>query len=540
MQKRYSDIATSLLGFFLTFKITATYTKDYAARTLQVAFNDSWIFSDLAKRIAMLGTPKTEIFDLIYPPLYPLLISHAYLETDPQKIFELIWKTNNLVHCVLFFPLYFLLRSYCRLSKGLSLGFGVLLAVSPVTLHYTGWFLSESLYIPLVAILFMLVHFGMYRRSVIAALGFGLFLSLLPLAKAIGQIFVLTFFIVAILRLPPKRELPRYFFLLALVTIGLMAPVLINKLYFSTDITGSSYGSELEKGLRMKWTYSALRWKNMFLFYLYAPAVASGLFFLWLIVRRFKELFRDDFALFSAIAFGLHLIIVPLYTTSDAADVFHGRYIGPLVFTSTLIFFRYRQYLDKSALIMISLTSLALLALGMPCKLKPFAEVFSDGVYCSRAMVAWQISPSAFNIAATTLIIGSALILFKFRAFGLYLLFPVMGISFFHGNKLQAVQGIVRFSDLDRYSMAKAISQGIAENPNTTLYVDRKWRMSSGWVEAATVMFILPVVPKYINIEDLVQLRASAENFVLLTPQKLVDMQPQAYSDHFNVYFFTN
>jgi hypothetical protein len=189
-RSNFDSLVPITLGYILVLGAVIFYSRSFVNGTLQVAFGDSWIFTDLAKRIALNHSLRMEVFDIVYPPLYPLLISWAYFFKNPENIFWAIRSSNMVAYSATFIPLYLLLIGYSGLSRRLAFSFALLLSVAPTTIHYSTWLLSESLYIPLVAGLFLLISEEFYSKSYAHAFGFGFFLALLPLTKSIGLCFL--------------------------------------------------------------------------------------------------------------------------------------------------------------------------------------------------------------------------------------------------------------------------------------------------------------------------------------------------------------
>src|SRR3989339_773938 len=66
---------------------------------LVLMWGDSWIYTDIAKRIAYTQSLcMNKVFDIVYPPLYSLMLSPGFLPRDINFAFDYIRHANILVY----------------------------------------------------------------------------------------------------------------------------------------------------------------------------------------------------------------------------------------------------------------------------------------------------------------------------------------------------------------------------------------------------------------------------------------------------------
>lgn len=508
------------------------YLYSFFTRALLVSFGDSWIFTDMAKRLGInksLG--MVQVFDLVYPPLYSLAISPAYAVFHSEGgIFFAIRTINIALYSLVFYPIFRLLREYCGLTFKASFWGAILLAFSPCTLHYSKWVLSEAIYIPLVALLlygvFKEKHFGSLPENILIAL----LLASLPLAKAVGAVPVVAFFILAagqcagvIASVSGKEGKWKGVAVIFAVVVLVM---ILKDIWYKHAIPGlaSGYTNYLDAG-RFPQLVDPRFWLDriakMSAYILIAPQTISNLFIVWLLLaRRHRFLFPDPFAFMLVLCWVGHLVVVPLFTVADAAGVYHSRYLMPFMFASPLVGIRYMESFDKKSFLAVCGMLLVMFIAGWPANLHPFAPAYTDGVFLRTDIFhspAWLLN-------------GVYLLIMLFAAHSLYahgkarlrMAAVVVLCMTIMGNFYQTWfnVGVSSFRGYDLGGGIGAATIGQLNGPTRpAFYVDSGWRSDSTWVQSGRVMLMVPAVPLFADFKEM----KDKKNAVFLTFRKDVE-----------------
>ncbi len=461
------------------------------------------------------------VFDLIYPPLYAIFISPAYaLFRDNARIFLAIRLLNITAYSTLFVPVYQLLRRYSRWRSAPSAAAALLVVLSPCTLHYTRWILSEPLYIPLVAFTFLAaqaeLHFGPPLENVL----FGLLLASLPATKAVGNIPVLALLILVAAQLAGIISCQRVVrWRGALLTFVVFAAITFAERSWMAAILpqgGATYvNSCLSNPLLRSIYYWLDRVPRILAYLLISPGTAAGIFLLWLTVSRPARVLDDPLLAMTLLCWAGSVVVIPLFTPLDGPHIYHGRYLMPFALLPVVVGARYLDEFDKTALLAVAAVLMAFLLAGWPAHLDPFAAAYRDGVLSFPGASAWST-----NAAFFLLILAPAWLLSRDRSAGLKAIAALMVAVAAWQNRVQSrdTGSVPFFAAYDCDHVGHSILGQLAADPATSLYVDDRWRSTSAWVQMARVMLIAPIPPRF---EAIAEVPAMGQALLLTTEHEV-------------------
>lgn len=139
--------------------------------------------------IAFQGNPTN-----VYPPLYSIGISFAYILTDPGTSYLATMVMNGIIFSTIIFPIWLLVRMF--LSQREALYVTILVSVFlPYNYSFLFTVMSENMFIPLVALSVFLLLKSILNSSLKYDLLCGFVLGLAYLTKTTGLILVLAYII---------------------------------------------------------------------------------------------------------------------------------------------------------------------------------------------------------------------------------------------------------------------------------------------------------------------------------------------------------
>ncbi len=119
-----------------------------------------------------------------YPPLYPALISPAYLLGDVFDAYQLMKIINSILSSLIIFPAYFLASEIMRRKKAFLCA--VMVSILPMNFSFAPYVLSESIFYPLflaaVYFIYKMHTDGSAKHAILA----GIFTGLAILTKILG------------------------------------------------------------------------------------------------------------------------------------------------------------------------------------------------------------------------------------------------------------------------------------------------------------------------------------------------------------------
>jgi hypothetical protein len=135
-----------------------------------------------------------------YPPLYPVLLSAAYVFRDMQWVYIAMQMINALISSLVIFPAWLLCREFFENKKALQLAF--LCSILPFSFSFSPYIMAENLFFPLFLFSFYFLYKSFADESIRWDILAGISTALLFLTKingafiipAAGIVFVISLF----------------------------------------------------------------------------------------------------------------------------------------------------------------------------------------------------------------------------------------------------------------------------------------------------------------------------------------------------------
>jgi len=496
---------------------------------LVLMWGDSWIYTDIAKRIAYTQSLcMNKVFDIVYPPLYSLMLSPGFLPRDINFAFDYIRHANILVYSSAFLPIYLLARSYA----GLSATAGAIVSALLCTAYYQTFtvlhVMSESLFVPLIAWLFWSIWSELCLRSLWGVLASGLLLVALPLTKALGMIIfmayilhVIAYYLSSVRR--SEARVKRQYLLGQLGAVGSgLFFLALYKQYMHYAIPGisSDWAGYLGGGVMSLFSgggllaservqsgaywYERMRHSGSWLM-LYTYTIVPALTVAMIVADPRKVLLRDRLVLAFVFSIVGLLIAVPFFTQGDPLVYVHSRYFIAFVFMFFLIYFRYVAEAMSAWSLVIAICILVIMNfIGLPlcgnmgekaarvCKI---ADVHAVSTLCTwmavALLVAWLVVVYRYRD-------GRA----KITLIGMMLIMPLIAVV----GKREKEPVVCSFRKLS--PLIEVCLSACEKNPRAAFVVDEKWRGQDlqAWIESEMIMFGMQRLPRFDNGRNLVQI----------------------------------
>ena len=326
---------------------------------LIVFMGDSYLLADRAKHLIQTGTLDVNNFgSFMYPPLYPIVVSPAYLSSSPAVSFRIILLLHALMVAAQVVPFYRLLAGYAHVAPRHALWLAALLSLAPATIPYESMMLTEVLYIPLLLWLTWLYLEATRSGSWAQHLSVGILLGLLLLLRPAASVVVLAYLGARALEFWRTRH--RVGFRESLVSFGcslggltlvygtwkLFEAVFVHHQgearYFTVNDLKVLFTNREIFDLHFAW------FANTVLYYLSAPLCIAGCFVCVLFLRRFRRMMQDPLAPFAVlILLGSSLSMgLLIWFTDQGPNLTLNRYLMPYVFFLILIAIRHREALS--------------------------------------------------------------------------------------------------------------------------------------------------------------------------------------------------
>ena len=340
---------------------------------LIVFMGDSYLYAERAKNIALHSNFNLDGGSFIYPPLYSIILSFAYIFGNPEVSHKVILYINIFLYSLIFFPIRNILIQYCNIKDKYSNILSSILSLSPFMLTYVTMMLSEVLYFPvLLWLAFFLIQLYKTREVKYYAL-VGIFLGLALLVRTASNTLVITLVILTLIDLFFNfRQLRNYGILLFSFTLVFGSWKLYESLfviyklgvgsYISLEILKTNFGSKIEIDHHFYWLV------NCFKYYFTSPLSAATIIPFCIIVIRPKLFFKDQFIFFSFISsIGAAFSIVILTQSSwGGIHLTWNKYLAPYVIFFVFIALKYRYLLTKKFLKILAIASIFLFLSNAP------------------------------------------------------------------------------------------------------------------------------------------------------------------------------
>lgn len=158
-------------------------------------FSDGYMYSKIAREIFYWNSNTLDIMDnSFFPPLYPLLLSPAYIFGKMHLIYPAMKILNALLSALIIFPVFFLAKEFLDSKK--SLFITIAIAALAGNLNFSNYIMAENIFYPLAAFFFYFSYKSIISgKNSYAALS-GLAASLCFLAKFLGFAFIPLYLII--------------------------------------------------------------------------------------------------------------------------------------------------------------------------------------------------------------------------------------------------------------------------------------------------------------------------------------------------------
>jgi len=532
-------------GFLIVLALTYLYSLSQKAG-LDLYFSDSWTYTEMAKRVALThALAMGRVYDVLYPPLYPMILAPAYLAKDARTIFLAIRAINILVYSLVFIPTYGLLKEYARLTRPQSFLGGIIFSISPWTIQYATSVMSEALFIPLVVLVLYLFHKRIFLQSRLKAAGFGAILATLPLTKAIGFVVVFAFGLTALLHYfaemdrRPARTSPSWMNpVLALSSCFLI--LLVQKRWMDAMNPGLALGagSDLSGYLKLcgepllrSPSYWLTRVRIDGMWACFSTCTILGAISLVIFARRIKSMLSSDpFAVFVLLSLLGTVLIIPVFTTPEGIIAVHVRYLVPFAFASTLIALRLRgELFDRT-------TALGVMVLSA-------FYVLNARYFATQPAFSQSFHHHSILLLRAGFVAGQAAVFLPMTMFWsrfrerfvtaiLLLLLAIYPTISFH----RTIPGVVQRFD-DQTQISTTIISWQQAFPRTKVYIDENWRQNPGWADDERIMTGIPSLYGFTSIDSLRRSGKGPETpWIFLTHQELNGERLLLRAERLNLY----
>lgn len=300
MEKIYKKLIISFIILVLI-KILLSYFIKFPT-----IFSDEYLYAKMARsffynqEFAVHGIPTT-----LYPPLYPLFLSIAYIFKDMNHVYFGFKIINSVIVSTIIFPIYFLAKEFLTSRQSLKISFLIsLIASSFVTASYI---MSENLFYPLIMFfayfLYKSLIYGEKKSFILS----GVFLGLCYLTKIFG-LFLIPILVVSWLTKYPKKFSFKKVLLHYIPTLIIMLPWGLRNIYLNGFSISGILGSYSIAGETT--SFNILLFIDWIILYSGYLILASGvLFFIYFIFSIKKD--KKLNVLFFLTTFIALLIILP-------------------------------------------------------------------------------------------------------------------------------------------------------------------------------------------------------------------------------------
>lgn len=495
LNKKENDLKLSyyilLSGFLLSCLLVWGYSQ-IKSNVLLITYGDSWIYTDLAKRIAYtFSLHMDQVFDLIYPPLYSLILSIAYISKNHSLVFKIIKSLNIILFSTSFIPYFLLLKNYSKIPIKHAFIGALFLVMAPWAITYSSALTSEAIYFPLVAWLCWFLASDFYFKNKTSLFIFSLSLVSLPLTKVLGLVFIASFactvFFVFLLNYKEKK----LYFLKSCSALSISIAILIlYKIYLtlviptgSTDATGG-YLVALSNPLIFKISY----WYDRFRFNYFWTITRSGTLAVLMVgiifINNFKKLIKDPVVLFTFFLSMFTLLIVTIFMSTEPLGIPHPRYFVPLIFLFIIILFKYFHLYSFKDFMFCS----SIMILNKFFGMSPFPDWLKN-----------KVSIQSFSIIECIFIfiVSAALFLlfhFKNKFINLFLILMLVSTPL----------AFLRNKDSTIFNNFSDPFESIANLTYQNIFIDNSWRNTNfeTWSTYESIMMNTLSIPIFKNISE--------------------------------------
>ena len=331
------------------------------------AFSDEYVFARMARsfyyqhNLNMDGIPSN-----VHPPLYPIVISQAYLAGNMELVYAFMKLTNVILTTLAIIPIFLILRRF--LSEKKSLLASIVISLSPPLFSFPSYIMAENLFYFLFILLVFFIYNLLETRKKAYIVLSGITLGLCFLTKFMGIALFSIPLILIIIKLVKKdfsQEKPLRFVLTQLLVIFIALVIIAPWIIRTGNLFGYSISSLMgaysyEAVAAIKYSAYPIAFLNWFLLYLAYIILGSGVV---LGIIAFSHSNQNPKAKYLYTIFFMSLFLFLILAANHASGILRiktpfpwfterpiGRYIESLIpFIMTLGFIS-MESLDKQRL----------------------------------------------------------------------------------------------------------------------------------------------------------------------------------------------
>lgn len=164
------------------------------------AFSDEYLYEKMAR--SFYYSFNFDIHNIpshLYLPLYPMIISIAYLFQDMTLVYFFIKVINAILSSLIIFPAFLLAREFFNEKKAIWIS--ILVSVLPGSFSFSHYILSENVFYPLALFSFYFIYKSFTKKELFWDIITGIFIGLSFLAKPLILPIILAIFIVFLYKL---------------------------------------------------------------------------------------------------------------------------------------------------------------------------------------------------------------------------------------------------------------------------------------------------------------------------------------------------
>ncbi|HLC63416.1 MAG TPA: glycosyltransferase family 39 protein [Candidatus Nanoarchaeia archaeon] len=374
--KKYAKIL--LFGFIILVLVKLLLVLAISSPSI---FSDEYYYSKLARSFFFNNAFSIHNeLNTLYPPLYPIAISSAYIFTDMKDVYLLMKLINVLLITSIIFPMYFLLKEF--LSRKQAVVSSLVISFLPVLFLMPIYIMAENLFYPLIIWAIFFLYKSQKEKSKLYPGLTGIAIGLCFLTKVLGiTLFLVPISLVILNKFLKKQTLSFsklaiiYIFALLIISPWIIFAGMENG--FTLQGILGVYAKEATSLTRhSNFTLTFINWIFSYLAYIIA---AIGIFPLGLWITRKIPNEKKPLAYLLITAISLFLLVVAYSSSGGPPDPvfswFSGRPIGryiegivplALILAYLLIESSQKEFIKKKHIyitsLVVSLTAAAFIA----------------------------------------------------------------------------------------------------------------------------------------------------------------------------------
>lgn len=254
------------------------------------AFSDEYVYAKQAWSI--FHEHNLRIHNLVVPtapPLYPFIISIAYIFKDMEIIYFIFKIINILIINTIIFPIYFLAREFLDEKK--SLIAVLLVSVSAPIFTTSNYIMNENLFYPLFTLSIFVLYKAFTKKKTSLFILSGLLIGLTFLSKILAIALIPVAFLTYLRFIKSKEIRFKQIILHYLTIIITIIPWFMRNLLVFGNTKEGIYGLYQKVPLKISkiLTQNFITFTNWFLLYIDYIILAVGIFLMLFITLKIKE-----------------------------------------------------------------------------------------------------------------------------------------------------------------------------------------------------------------------------------------------------------